>query len=326
MNPKISIVVAVYNSEKFLARSIDSIKNQTFEDWECLLIDDGSSDSSAGICDAYAAADGRFKVVHKKNGGVGSARKSGLENATGEYVIHVDSDDWIEPEMLRKLYDYAINSKADVVICDLYRDKSGESILSRQKPSGPDALSSLRDMYIGFGGPVNKLVRRESILKYGVTFPEGSRFMEDLYFFICLFSNPVSVSYLPQAFYHYNMDTNPLSTTNNMSIDAYNSQKDGVLQLMEITSADNLPLLRDGRYVAHTAYRALKIKAHNCKEYRKTYALLYNSNLLYNPELSIHERLILWCSLHFSYTLSVLAAQSVQGIIKRKASMKKGRN
>lgn len=312
MNPKISIVVAVYNSEKFLARSIDSIKNQTFEDWECLLIDDGSSDSSAGICDAYAAADGRFKVVHKKNGGVGSARKSGLENATGEYVIHVDSDDWIEPDMLQKLYDFAIDTKADVIICDFFRDKAGKNCISVQKPSGPDANSSLRDMYTGFGGPVNKLVRRESILKFGVNFPEGSRFMEDLYFFVRLFSNPVSISYLPQAFYHYNMDANPLSTNNDMSLDGYNRQKNGLLQLIGITSTDNLPLLRDGRYMAHTAYRALKIKAHNCNEYRKTYSLLYDSNLLRNLELSIHERLILWCSMHFSYSLAVCAAQYAQ--------------
>ena len=309
---KISIIVAVYNAEDFLKRCLDSIIRQTFSDFEVLLIDDGSTDNSGAICDDYASADSRFRVFHKENGGVGSARQMGLDYACGDYVIHMDSDDWAVPDMLKKLYDFAIGSKADVVICDFYRDRAGKSQISIQKPSGPGASASLRDMYTGFCGPFNKFVKRECILKYGVSFPEGIRFMEDGNFFAQLFSNPVSISYLPEAFYHYDMDINPVSTNNNISLEGYTRQKDGVLQLVTVTSNENLPLLSNSRYVAHCAYRALKLQAHTRQEYRKTYTVLYNSALLCNRNLTIHERLILWCSFHFSYLLAVKVAQYVQ--------------
>ena len=99
-NPKISVIIPVYNAEKTLHRCIDSILAQTFSDFEVLLIDDGSKDKSGEICDEYARKDSRIKVCHKENGGVSSARNTGLSKAMGEYVIHCDADDFIEPEML----------------------------------------------------------------------------------------------------------------------------------------------------------------------------------------------------------------------------------
>ena len=95
MNPLISIIIPVYNAENTLNRCVDSIVNQTFNDWELLLIDDGSKDKSSKICDRYAAKDQRIKVFHKKNGGVSSARNLGLDNAKGEWITFVDSDDYI---------------------------------------------------------------------------------------------------------------------------------------------------------------------------------------------------------------------------------------
>ena len=96
--PKISVIVPVYNVEEYLARCVDSILAQTYENLEVILVDDGAKDTSGSICDDYAAKDSRVKVIHKENGGLSSARNTGLEAATGEYIAFVDSDDWIEPE------------------------------------------------------------------------------------------------------------------------------------------------------------------------------------------------------------------------------------
>lgn len=95
----ISIIVPVYNVEKYLERCIESIVNQTYKDIEIILVDDGSPDNCPVICDRYAEKDNRIKVIHKQNGGLINARKSGLEIAQGDYIGFVDSDDWIEPEM-----------------------------------------------------------------------------------------------------------------------------------------------------------------------------------------------------------------------------------
>ena len=123
--PLVSIIVPVYKAEKWLHRCVDSILAQTMEDFELLLIDDGSPDRSGEICDEYAAKDLRVRVFHKENGGVSSARQKGLENAIGEYVIHCDPDDWVDTDMLMELTQYAKKTQADMVICDFYTEDMG---------------------------------------------------------------------------------------------------------------------------------------------------------------------------------------------------------
>lgn len=112
--PKISIIVPVYNVEQYLSRCIDSILNQTFSDFELLLIDDGSLDKSSKICDEYALKDSRIRVFHKENGGVSSARNLGLDNVRGEWVTFVDSDDWVKNNYLKH---FIANSYHDLIIC-----------------------------------------------------------------------------------------------------------------------------------------------------------------------------------------------------------------
>ncbi len=101
--PQISIIVPVYNIEKYFHRCVDSILSQTFTDFELLLINDGSNDNSGAICDEYAAKDARIRVFHKENGGVSSARNLGLDNAKGEWITFVDSDDYVKPDYLSNL-------------------------------------------------------------------------------------------------------------------------------------------------------------------------------------------------------------------------------
>ena len=114
MGPKNSIIVPIYEVEPYLRKCIDSILNQTFEEFELLLIDDGSPDRCGDICDEYAKKDNRIKVIHKENGGQASARNIGLDVARGEYIGFVDSDDWIEPDMYKILYNLAINNDAEI--------------------------------------------------------------------------------------------------------------------------------------------------------------------------------------------------------------------
>ena len=121
-SPKVSVIIAVYNAEKFLSRAVDSVLNQTMTDFELLLINDGSKDKSGDICDQYAQQDSRIRVFHQENQGVAKARQVGTDNALGEYVIHCDADDWIESDELSSLYQKAQQESADMVICDYYQD------------------------------------------------------------------------------------------------------------------------------------------------------------------------------------------------------------
>lgn len=119
MSEKISVIVPVYNTKKYLSRCVDSLLDQTLQELQVILIDDGSTDGSSGLCDSYARMDARVCVIHKENQGLGMARNSGLEIAAGEYVSFVDSDDTIEPDMYERMYVVAKEQEADMVLAGM---------------------------------------------------------------------------------------------------------------------------------------------------------------------------------------------------------------
>ena len=112
----VSVIIPVYNVEKYLGRCVDSVLGQSYSNLEIILVDDGSPDKSGAMCDDYKLKDSRIKVIHKENGGLGFARNSGLDIATGRYVTFIDSDDWISKEHIKNLYETALQCNADVVI------------------------------------------------------------------------------------------------------------------------------------------------------------------------------------------------------------------
>ena len=131
VEPLISVIVPIYKVEKYLRKCVDSILRQTFANLEIILVNDGSPDECAEICNEYQKTDCRIKVIHKSNGGLSSARNAGLDIAKGDYIGFVDSDDWIEPEMYQKLIETAMNSEADVVQCG-YKVVTEEGNLVRE--------------------------------------------------------------------------------------------------------------------------------------------------------------------------------------------------
>ena len=117
--PKISVIVPVYRVEKYLGRCVNSLLGQTLSDIEIILVDDGSPDGCPALCDEFAKKDGRIKVLHKENEGLGLARNSGMSLAVGEYIAFVDSDDYVKSEMYRTLYEAAQRENADIAMCGL---------------------------------------------------------------------------------------------------------------------------------------------------------------------------------------------------------------
>ncbi|EOH87788.1 glycosyltransferase family 2 protein [Enterococcus pallens] len=130
---EISIIVPVYNVEKYLHKCVDSILIQTFTDFEVILVDDGSLDNSGQICDEYAKKDDRVKVIHKKNGGLSDARNAGIDVAKGKYLGFVDSDDYIERDMYELLYENIVKEKADLSICGIYHVYEGKNPEKKQE-------------------------------------------------------------------------------------------------------------------------------------------------------------------------------------------------
>ena len=205
--PKISIIVPVYKVENYLHRCIDSILAQTFGDWELLLVDDGSPDRSGEICDEFAEKDNRVRVIHKENGGVSSARQKGQDEACGEYTIHVDPDDWVEPMMLEELYRKAKDDNADMVICDYYTNEGSQQYYIKQEPSKLDNNVVLYELFQQLHGSCwNKLVKR-ACYSGNAYFPKDINCCEDLIWCIQVLKCNPKISYLGKAYYHYILTT-----------------------------------------------------------------------------------------------------------------------
>lgn len=165
--PLISVIVPVYNTEKYLDQCIQSVLAQTYTNWELLLIDDGSTDSSGAICDKYAAQDSRIRVFHKENGGVSSARNLGLDNAKGEWITFVDSDDWVNANLYTRL----LHDSSGLLIVGAYKKASQMYILPNEKillDKGENVLNLF--MLPHFSVPWGKLYKRSILQKYNIRF------------------------------------------------------------------------------------------------------------------------------------------------------------
>ena len=200
ITPKISVIVPVYNAEKYLHRCIDSILSQTFTDFELLLIDDGSKDGSGAICDEYAAKDNRVRVFHKENGGVSSARNLGLDNACGEWVTFVDADDYVLPSYLATYIEIS-TANVDMCVVGIIPDYSISSDYQITKTSVDyfgdvkGAMLLLNDCQM-IGSLCNKLFRTSIINSHEIRLDKCYKFREDEDFFLkymCYASN-VSVT------------------------------------------------------------------------------------------------------------------------------------
>lgn len=210
-NPKISVIVPVYNVKEYLSRCVDSILAQTFSDFELLLIDDGSKDRSAQICDDYATRDTRIRVFHKENGGVSSARNLGLDNAHGEYVIFSDSDDYYcMDDCLEQLYNVALNNHLDIVRGEYIAvDKDGNELPQRRfvKERLPWAEKTLysdefvKNVLRGEFFMVLMLMKRSKVAE--LRFPINQVFLEDMNFLMHLFQKGMKCRYIPLTFYAY---------------------------------------------------------------------------------------------------------------------------
>lgn len=205
MAPLISIIVPVYNMERYLRQCLDSIKKQTMAEWECILVDDGSSDSSPEICEEYAKEDSRFKVIHEPNSGLSVALNTGMEASEGEFIGFVDADDWIEPEMFRSLYVNLKNHDADMSQCGYIKEYRGRR---SKKPIVAETkiLTGSETMHaIGIGiMPSYKCIRlhRRNIIT--VHFPEGRNF-EDIFAYGEWLKNVKRMVACPEPLYHYRM-------------------------------------------------------------------------------------------------------------------------
>lgn len=274
MNEMISVIVPVYNVEKYLSQCLDSILGQTYEALELILVDDGSPDRSGAICDEYAGKDSRIRVIHQENRGQSAARNRGVAEARGEWICFVDSDDFIHPQMLELLYQAAQEEDCDISLCDwLEADSCPESFFEEKMLSCHRLLTteaSLLALYDEEKYPgwvvCCKLIRREIVTAY--PFTEG-RIYEDneaATHWICM---TPAIAKVPEALYFYRV--NPESVTRV----TFNIKTLDCLWALERM----ISCFSDRGY-CHMAYRLLAVYVNTA---------VYSSDLLYEY-LKLHRK------------------------------------
>lgn len=242
MTSVISIIIPVYNVEKYIRRCLDSISNQDFTEWECILIDDGSNDNSGKTCDEYSKLDNRFKVIHQTNKGVSAARNAGLDSAKGEWITFVDSDDWVEDCYLSELFSNV--NGADFVICNNIIDEYKKKTVIKHfnVPQLKEELLGAFPTHNHFlGTPWNKLFRTSIIKNNNLLFPTNIKYNEDLLFTFqyCYYSS--SFKSVNSNLYHYNHQ-NETSTTNNIDLSTFSDKCfviDTINKLLSTTEHSN---------------------------------------------------------------------------------------
>ena len=216
----ISIIVPVYKVEEYLSRCVDSIRKQTYQNLEIILVDDGSPDNCPHICDTYSKIDKRIKVIHKANGGLSSARNAGIDIAKGIYIGFVDSDDYIESTMFERLHEGAVKYGCDIAICNHFVEK-GDKLLMEMPPvdkecvyQPKEAVKLLIDDKVIRSYAWDKLYKIE--LFHGIRYPNGRNY-EDIATTYLLFDKANKICQVQELGYYYQIHENSISCNNTKS-------------------------------------------------------------------------------------------------------------
>lgn len=219
---KISVIIPVYNKARYIEKTINSILNQTYTNFELVIIDDGSNDGSEKICDEYSKKDSRIKVIHLKNGGVSNARNIGLSIAKGKYIQFIDSDDYIDKNMFDNLATIMDKYNPDIVM-------SGITKVNHQNEDIKEILPKLKGMKTRlemlenfaeeqhttgiFGCVSNKLIKRSVIIENNIRFNEKIKLAEDLDFYLNLYNYIDNIYFCDKSFYYYIQNAENSSTS-----------------------------------------------------------------------------------------------------------------
>jgi len=215
--PFISIIIPIFNDDVHLSQCVDSILSQTYQDFECLLINDGSTDNCPALCDAYAEKDKRIHVFHKNNEGTSKARQFGINNAKGSYIFFIDSDDWIEQNYFAEAAQRLTNTDTGILFMDFFKETAGGR--TRRVSQKPPALDSETVIKLVLEEKLlsclwNVIINRNLYIQNNVSFTEDINYGEDSLFIIELLLKKPKTDYMPEAYYHHTFNRNSFTRKN----------------------------------------------------------------------------------------------------------------
>lgn len=303
MNAKVSVIIPIYNVEKFIQRCVKSLMAQTLSEIEFIFVDDASPDKSLQTLERtlieFPLRKESIKIIrHSANKGLPAARNTGLQASTGEYIFHCDSDDYVEPDMLETLYNEASQNNADIVWCDWFLTFRQNERYMKQ----PDYDTPLNAVKAMLGGAMkfnvwNKLIKRELYYKNGIIFPAGHGMGEDMTM-ILPFVYAEKIKYVPKAFYHY-VKSNSGAFTQNYSSKHLEDLQYNVRRIENVlVNIYGTSLNKEIAFLKLEAKFPLLILGSRTEQY-KQWTRLYpeaNKYICQNTYISFRSRVLEWCA------------------------------
>ena len=314
MIPKVSVIITIYNREKYLEDCARTLFEQTLDNIELLFIDDASTDHSVNVLKAllehYPMRQSMTKIIClKHNSGRAVARQTGIDNSTGEYVIHVDSDDWVELDMLEKLYSKAKETKADIVGCNITHEYQNCQSIFRQDYS--DSMDeNIRRLINGriFPSLCTSLTKTSLIKHNNITFPQGLDTGEDLLFNLCLYLHAKKISSIADPSYHYRHTEDSGS---------FMHTEKSINSVIEVARRIESVMRETGNFSSYEkeiqfrkfSMKCALITSFNNEDYNKAWVNLFpetNKYIWSYKQFSWKQRLEFWLAAHNLFGLAIL--------------------
>lgn len=325
MDDLISVIVPIYKVEKYLKKCVESILEQTYSNLDIILVDDGSPDNCGDIIEEFRKKNERIRTIHQKNGGLSDARNSGIKIAKGKYIVCIDSDDWIEKNMIEVLYKDIINTNSDISVCEFVEKDDLQNILSAKKYnneiiefSSKEALKSLIKQDILTNHAWNKLYKAS--LFEGIEYPKG-QLMEDVSTTYKLFEKANKIVYQNTSLYHYiqrgtsilgNITEKRINDQEFAFFDRNKYLMEKYSEFKEIIELDNMYNVKTLYFLAILGGYKNLYNSTKYAEYYAKYKKVYKENRK-NPEFKGDKSLQLFYKNRIAYKMYVKLKRKIKG-------------
>lgn len=325
MDDLISVIVPIYKVEKYLKKCVESILEQTYSNLDIILVDDGSPDNCGDIIEEFRKKNERIRTIHQKNGGLSDARNSGIKIAKGKYIVCIDSDDWIEKNMIEVLYKDIINTNSDISVCEFVEEDDLQNILSAKKYnneiiefSSKEALKSLIKQDILTNHAWNKLYKAS--LFEGIEYPKG-QLMEDVSTTYKLFEKANKIVYQNTSLYHYiqrgtsilgNITEKRINDQEFAFFDRNKYLMEKYSEFKEIIELDNMYNVKTLYFLAILGGYKNLYNSTKYAEYYAKYKKVYKENRK-NPEFKGDKSLQLFYKNRIAYKMYVKLKRKIKG-------------
>lgn len=311
--PYFSVIVPAFQAEKTIKRCIDSIVNQSYTDFELIIINDGSTDQTYSICKEYES-NNLVRVISQENKGISATRQLGLNLSRGQYIQFIDSDDWIDTSYFEDMYMLLKDNDYDVVILDYYAEEIKKSTYKSLGIKSLDRKDLVTGLATNIPGVLwNKVIKKDIFNKYNINFNSGLSYCEDWVVSYEMFNTPSKIFYYKKAFYHYDLYSNVYSLARIINEKTLKNRRDYIEYIEKIGVIKLYPKVFQTQFAAY-AYVIIRSNLYHNSQYRKEFSFLRVAETY----LPLYKKVVLYVASKLNLKLAYYLDYNIRKVMKKR--------